>query len=113
MRDNPIFSYSGVNVMSQLSFSDAEGQAKKRKVTRRENVSNTNGHAAPLERTWKTHCPLLQQIPARPKALSIVRYAAYSLQLFYNLFDPAMEDTLYEVQSMVWRCTSVWMIPWG
>lgn len=87
--------------MSQLSFSDAEGQAKKRKVTRREKFLNQMEILLP----WKE---LERPIAAyyskslrgrKPYPLSVM-LRIHCLQLFYNLSDPAMEDALYEVQSM-------------
>ncbi len=61
--------------MSQLSFSDAEGQAQKRKVTRREAFLNQMKALLP----WKELERPIQQITVGLKVLSLVRHAAYSL----------------------------------
>jgi len=87
--------------MSQLSFSDAEGQAKKRKVTRREKFLNQMEELLP----WKElERPIARYYSKslrgrKPYPLSVM-LRIHCMQLFYNLSDPAMEDTLYEVQSM-------------
>jgi IS5 family transposase len=87
--------------MSQLSFSDAEGQAKKRKVTRREKFLNQMEALLP----WKElERPIARYYSKslrgrKPYPLSVM-LRIHCMQLFYNLSDPAMEDTLYEVQSM-------------
>ena len=86
--------------MSQLSFSDAEGQAK-RKQTRREKFLAEMDTLLP----WKE----LQKPIARYYSKSLRGRKPYPLssmlrihcmQLFYNLSDPAMEDSLYEIESM-------------
>lgn len=86
--------------MSQLSFSDAEGQAK-RKQTRREKFLAQMDDLLP----WKE----LEQPIKRYYSKSLRGRKPYPLpamlrihcmQLFYNLSDPAMEDSLYEIESM-------------
>lgn len=86
--------------MSQLSFSDAEGQAK-RKQTRREKFLQQMDGLLP----WKE----LERPIARYYSKSLRGRKPYPLsamlrihcmQLFYNLSDPAMEDSLYEIESM-------------
>lgn len=86
--------------MSQLSFSDAEGQAK-RKQTRREKFLKQMDELLP----WKE----LERPVARYYSKSLRGRKPYPLsamlrihcmQLFYNLSDPAMEDSLYEIESM-------------
>lgn len=86
--------------MSQLSFSDAEGQAK-RKQTRREKFLAQMDELLP----WKE----LERPIARYYSKSLRGRKPYPLssmlrihcmQLFYNLSDPAMEDSLYEIESM-------------
>lgn len=86
--------------MSQLSFSDAEGQAK-RKQTRREKFLGQMETLLP----WKE----LERPIARYYSKSLRGRKPYPLssmlrihcmQLFYNLSDPAMEDSLYEIESM-------------
>lgn len=86
--------------MSQLSFSDAEGQAK-RKVTRREKFLSEMDQLLP----WRA----LQSPISKHYSKSLRGRKPYPLpamlrihcmQLFYNLSDPGMEDALYEVESM-------------
>jgi IS5 family transposase len=86
--------------MTQLSFSDAEGQAK-RKQTRREKFLSQMDELLP----WKE----LERPIARYYSKSLRGRKPYPLssmlrihcmQLFYNLSDPAMEDSLYEIESM-------------
>jgi len=86
--------------MKQLSFSDAEGQAK-RKQTRREKFLSQMDGLLP----WKE----LEKPIARYYSKSLSGRKPYPLasmlrihcmQLFYNLSDPAMEDSLYEIESM-------------
>ena len=86
--------------MRQLSFTDAEGQAK-RKVTRREKFLSQMDKLIP----WKELERAISRYYSRslrgrkPYPLSsMVRI--HCMQLFYNLSDPAMEDALYEVESM-------------
>ena len=86
--------------MSQLSFSDAEGQAK-RKITRREKFLAEMDKLLP----WKElETPVARYYSKslrgrKPFPLSAM-LRIHCMQLFYNLSDPAMEDTLYEVESM-------------
>lgn len=86
--------------MSQLSFSDAEGQAK-RKQTRREKFLLEMDKLLPwkeLERPiGRYYSKSLRGRKPFPLS-SMLRI--HCMQLFYNLSDPAMEDTLYEVESM-------------
>ena len=84
----------------EKSFADLEYETKKRK-TRRELFLERMDRLIPWER-------LVEQIrPYYPKAgkgrvpyplESILR--VHCVQLFYNLSDPAMEDMLYEVESV-------------
>jgi len=86
--------------MSQLTFSDAEVQIKKKK-TRREKFLEEMDQLLPwkmLERPIRKHYP--KAIRGRkPYPLSVM-LRIHCMQLFYNLSDPAMEDALYEVESM-------------
>ena len=87
--------------MSQLSFSDAEGQAKKRKVTRWEKFLNQMDQLLPwkdMERSIARYYS--KSLKGRKSFPWTVMLRIHCMQLFYNLSDPAMEDTLYEVQSM-------------
>lgn len=86
--------------MSQLSFSDAEGQAK-RKQTRREKFLLEMDKLLPwkdLERPISRYYSKSLR-GRKPFPLSSM-LRIHCMQLFYNLSDPAMEDTLYEVESM-------------
>lgn len=86
--------------MQQLSFTDAEQIHKKRK-TRRERFLERMDKLMP----WSKLEDLIQPFyyrnktgrPAYPLA-SMLRI--HAMQLFYNLSDPAMEDALYEIDSM-------------
>lgn len=86
--------------MSQLSFSDAEGQAK-RKQTRREKFLAEMDKLLP----WKELATPIRRYYSKsltgrkPFPLSAM-LRIHCMQLFYNLSDPAMEDILYEVESM-------------
>ena len=86
--------------MDQLSFSEAEYNAKKRK-TRRELFLEQMDRLIP----WKSLEKRIQKYYPKagngrhPYALnSMLR--VHCMQLFYNLSDPAMEDALYEIESM-------------
>lgn len=87
--------------MSQLSFSDAEGQAKKRKVTRREKFLSQMDKLLPWREMERLIAPHYSKSlrGRKPFPLSSM-LRIHCMQLFYNLSDPAMEDTLYEVESM-------------
>ena len=87
--------------MSQLSFSDAEGQAKKRKITRREKFLTQMDKLLPwreMERLIASHYS--KSLRGRKPFPLNSMLRIHCMQLFYNLSDPAMEDTLYEVESM-------------
>nr|WP_019605286.1 IS5/IS1182 family transposase [Teredinibacter turnerae] len=86
--------------MSRLSFSDAEGQAK-RKQTRKEKfllemdkLLPWNELERPIARYYSKSLRGRKPFPLS----SMLRI--HCMQLFYNLSDPAMEDTLYEIESM-------------
>lgn len=86
--------------MPQLSFSDAEGQAK-RKQTRREKFLAQMDELLPwrdMERPISRYYS--KSLKGRkPFPLSSM-LRIHCMQLFYNLSDPAMEDSLYEIESM-------------
>ena len=92
----------------ERSFADLEYETKKRK-TRRERFLGKMDALIP----W---CKLLEEIkPYYPCAeKGRVPYPLESMlrvhcvQLFYNLSDPAMEDMLYEVESVPRFCISAW-----
>lgn len=86
--------------MNQLSFSEAEYNLKKRK-TRREKFLEQMDGLIPWKRLEKK---IARYYPKpgngrRPYSLRVM-LRVHCLQLFYNLSDPAMEDALYEIESM-------------
>ncbi|NRB41672.1 MAG: IS5 family transposase [Pseudomonadales bacterium] len=86
--------------MSQLSFSDAEGQAR-RKKTRREIFLEEMDQFLPweaLEKPVRKHYSKSLR-GRKPYPLSAM-LRIHCMQLFYNLSDPGMEYSLYEVESM-------------
>lgn len=86
--------------MDQLSFSAAEYNVKKKK-TRRERFLEEMDVLIPwkqLERKVKKFYPKAGN-GRRPYPLSVM-LRVHCMQLFYNLSDPAMEDALYEIESM-------------
>lgn len=86
--------------MDQLSFSEAEYNLKKRK-TRREKFLEQMDTLIPwkqLENKIRRHYAKVGN-GRRPYPLSIM-LRIHCMQLFYNLSDPAMEDALYEIESM-------------
>jgi transposase, IS5 family len=86
--------------MTQLTFAEAEFATKKKK-TRREIFLEKMNKLIP----WKK---LEQQLvkkyhkakTGRPPYPLPVMLRVHAMQLFYNLSDPAMEDALYEIESM-------------
>ena len=86
--------------MTQLTFAEAEFATKKKK-TRREIFLGKMDKLIP----WKK---LEQQLvkkyhnakTGRPPYPLPVMLRVHAMQLFYNLSDPAMEDALYEIESM-------------
>lgn len=86
--------------MDQLSFSEAEYHHKKRK-TRREKFLEQMDALIPwkrLEKKIAKHYPRPGN-GRRPYPLNTM-LRVHCMQLFYNLSDPAMEDALYEIESM-------------
>jgi transposase len=86
--------------MSQITFSEAEYQNKKRK-TRREIFLERMDKLIPWKQLEKkvSHYYPKGQTGRPPYALSAM-LRVHCMQLFYNLSDPAMEDALYEIESM-------------
>ena len=86
--------------MSQLSFSDVEYWAK-RKKTKREIFLAEMDSVVPWESMIKLIEPVYPKSamgrPAYPLA-SMIR--VYCMQQWYGLSDPAMEEALYEIASM-------------
>lgn len=86
--------------MTQLTFAEAEYEHKKRK-TRREMFLERMESLIPwakLERKLAKHYPKGEN--GRPPYPLPIMLRVHCLQLFYNLSDPAMEDALYEIESM-------------
>ena len=84
----------------QLSFSEAEYNLKKRK-TRREKFLEQMDALLPwkrLEKRIRAYYPKAGN--GRQPYLLTVMLRVHCMQLFYNLSDPAMEDALYEIESM-------------
>jgi transposase, IS5 family len=86
--------------MTQLTFSEAEFHHKKRK-TRREIFLEKMEQLIPWKQIEKK---VRRYYPGngngrRPYRLSVM-LRVHCMQLFYNLSDPAMEDALYEIESM-------------
>lgn len=86
--------------MSQLTFAEAEYNGKKRKTRREKFLERMDGLIP-----WKK---LEQQLAKKysngkvgrkPYPLSVM-LRVHVMQLLYNLSDPAMEDALYEIESM-------------
>lgn len=86
--------------MTQVTFAEAEYNHKKRK-TRREKFLEQMDGLIPWQRLEKK---LAKYYPrggnGRPPYPLPVMLRVHCMQLFYNLSDPAMEDALYEVESM-------------
>ncbi len=86
--------------MDQVSFSDVEYDQKKRKTRREVFLGRMDGLIpwSRLERRVRRHYPKSGR-GRRPYPLSVM-LRIHCVQLFYNLSDPAMEDMLYEVESV-------------
>jgi len=86
--------------MNQLTFAEAEYNQKRRK-TRREKFLEQMDVLIPwkqLEKKIKRHYPKNGN-GRQPYPLPVM-LRVHCMQLFYNLSDPAMEDALYEIESM-------------
>ena len=86
--------------MAQRSFADLEYASKKRQTRREVFLGRMDGLIpwAQLERQIAAHYPR-GGVGRRPYPLGVM-LRVHCLQLFYNLSDPALEDALYEVESM-------------
>ena len=86
--------------MDQISFSEAEYNQKRRK-TRREKFLEQMDQLIPWKRLEKKIRPYYPKNGQgrQPYPLSTM-LRIHCMQLFYNLSDPAMEDALYEIESM-------------
>lgn len=86
--------------MDQMSFSEAEFQHKKRK-TRREKFLERMDALIPWSKLEQRIAPFYPKGKGgRPPYPLTVMLRVHCMQLFYNLSDPAMEDALYEIESM-------------
>jgi len=88
--------------MSQLTFAEAEYEHKKRQ-TRRELFLARMEELIPWNRLEKKIARYYARAGSnggRPPYPLPTMLRVHCLQLFYNLSDPAMEDTLYEIESM-------------
>ena len=86
--------------MDQMSFSEAEFQYKKRK-TRREKFLERMDALIPWGKLEQRIAPFYPKGKGgRPPYPLAVMLKVHCMQLFYNLSDPAMEDALYEIESM-------------
>ena len=86
--------------MDQITFAEAEYDNKRRK-TRREVFLERMDKLIPwarLEAKITPHYPKGEN--GRPPYPLTTMLRVHCLQLFYNLSDPAMEDSLYEIESM-------------
>lgn len=86
--------------MDQLTFAEAEYDQKKRKTKRELFLERMEGLIpwGRLEQKIARHYPKGEN--GRPPYPLPVMLRVHCLQLFYNLSDPAMEDALYEIESM-------------
>jgi transposase, IS5 family len=86
--------------MTQMTFAELEYQNKKRK-TRREVFLAKMDQLVPwdkLDKKLAKYRPV--KSTGRPGYPLLVMLRIHCMQLFYNLSDPAMEDALYEIESM-------------
>lgn len=86
--------------MDQTSFSDIEYENKKKKTRREVFLERMDGLIpwSKLEQRIRRHYPKAGR-GRHPYPLSVM-LRIHCVQLFYNLSDPAMEDMLYEVESV-------------
>ena len=86
--------------MDQRTFAEAEYDHKKRQTRREEFLERMDGLIPwkRLEKKIARHYPKPGN-GRRPYPLGVM-FRVHCLQLFYNLSDPAMEDALYEIESM-------------
>ncbi|WP_445359429.1 IS5 family transposase [Microbulbifer sp. ANSA005] len=86
--------------MHQVTFAEAEYKLKRR-ITRREKFLSQMEALIPWQRLEAQITPCYPQGERgrQPYPLSVM-LRIHCMQLFYNLSDPAMEDALYEIESM-------------
>ena len=86
--------------MSQLTFAEAEYNVKKRK-TRREKFLERMDNLIPWDRFERQLAKKYSKGNRGRKPYPMkVMLRVHVMQLLYNLSDPAMEDALYEIESM-------------
>jgi len=86
--------------MDQMTFAEAEYDGKRRK-NRREKFLEQMDQLIPWKKLEKKIQPYYpKRGNGRPPYPLAVMLRIHCLQLFYNLSDPAMEDALYEIESM-------------
>ena len=85
---------------TQATFAELEYMAKKRKTRREKFLERMDGLVPwkELEEAIRPHYPKAGR-GRRPYPLSAM-LRVHCVQLFYNMSDPAMEDMLYEVESV-------------
>lgn len=86
--------------MSQLTFAEAEYENKKRKTRREVFLERMDGLMPwkSMEKKIAKYYPKGEN--GRPPYPLSIMLRVHCMQLFYNLSDPAMEDALYEIESM-------------
>ena len=86
--------------MSQLTFAEAEYESKKRKIRRGKFLERMDG-LIPWGKLEKQLARKYSKgkVGRKPYPLSVM-LRIHVMQLLYNLSDPAMEDALYEIESM-------------
>ena len=86
--------------MSQLTFAEAEYNVKKRK-TRREKFLERMDNLIPWNKLERQLVKKYSKGKSGRKPYPLeVMLRVHVMQLLYNLSDPAMEDALYEIESM-------------
>jgi len=86
--------------MDQLIFCGLENENNKRKTRREKFLERKDALICwpRLENRLKKHYP--KGTRSRPPYPLETMLRVHRMQLFYNLSDPAMEDALYEIESM-------------
>ncbi len=86
--------------MEQKTFSDLEFEHKKKRTRREQFLERMDGLIPwrRLEKKIRRHYPKAGR-GRRPYPLSVM-LRIHCVQLFYNMSDPAMEDMLYEIESV-------------
>ncbi len=86
--------------MNQLSFAEAE-YANKKRTTRRERFLARMDNLVPWDALESLISPDYPKgLNGRPPYPLSTMLRVHCMQLFYNLSDPMMEDSLYEIESM-------------